>query len=194
MNRDWKDLSNTWQQQPVPGLDIDALRSEAQRRGRTLRWVLWGEVALTALMVVLFVFVLLAQDSDVFEEILFGALVVFLVGYQTIMTRRRLREVDSAGLDPPALLALEIRRCRTTLWYWRVGTWTAMALWLVLYAVMFVGMQQDWPLGRVAGLAGGLGMNVFLFPLMCLYGLRSCNSARKRLKRFLALREQLGAP
>lgn len=193
-NLDWKSLAEDWQHQPVPGLDMAALRHEVNRRGRALRWVLAGEIALTVVVVLACGLILLDPGAGRLEQLLFSAMALFLVGYQAFMIRLRMRDLEAPGLDAPALVELEMRRCRTTLGYWRIGMWTAVGLWTVLYAVMLAGAMQDWPLRLVAGLAGGLGINVLLFPLMGLYGVWSCRRARGRLHRYQALREQLRAP
>lgn len=193
-NQDWKSLAETWQHQPVPGLDVAALGREVKRRGKALRWVIVGEIAMTVLVVLACLMILLMPDADLFEQLLFSALGLFLVGYQWFMVRLRVRDLEKPGLDALAMVDLEIRRGLTTLSYWRLGMWTGLGLWVVLYGVVLLGWQLDWSYKRVVGLGGGLAINVVLFPAMGIYGWWRCRRERARLARYHALRDQLRAP
>lgn len=190
-NKDWDALSATWQRQATPAIDVDALRREASRRGRVLRRTVWFETGLTALVVLFCAMVALDPDSDGFERALFGALAAMMVVYQAYMVWLRRREWNETGLDTTALLELELRRCATTLYYWRFGMWSVLGLWLGLFGFWVWLLGQDAPESRVAGLMGGLYANVLLIPLIGVYGLWRSRQARDRRRRLLALREQV---
>lgn len=189
-NKDWDALSATWQDQPTPAIDVEALRREAARRGRSLRLAVWFETGLTALIVAFCAMVALAPDSDGFERGLFGALAVLMVAYQSYMVWLRRREWSEAGLDTSALLDLELRRCATTLHYWRFGMWTVLALWLGLFGFWVWLLGQDAVESRVQGLMGGLYINVLMIPGIGVYGLWRSHQARRRRERLRALRDQ----
>ena len=193
-NKDWDALSAAWQQQDAPAIDVEALRREAGRRGRTLRRTVWLETGFTALVVLLCALIALAPDSDGFERGLFGVLALLMTAYQAYMVWLRRREWSEAGLDATALLDLELRRCDTILHYWRFGMWSVLVLWLGLYGFWLWLLAQDGDPGRAAGLVGGLYVNVLVIPAMGLYGLWRSRQARRRRQRLLALREQARAP
>lgn len=193
-NKDWDALSATWRQQEAPAIDVEALRLEARRRGRTLRRTVWLETGFTALVVAMCTLIALAPGSDGFERALFGTLAGLMVAYQAYMVWLRRREWSETGLDATALLDLELRRCETTLYYWRFGMWSVLVLWLALYGFWLWLLAQDGEASRAAGLVGGLYINVLVIPAMGLYGLWRSNQARRRRERLLALREQARAP
>jgi hypothetical protein len=193
-NQDWSALAADWQQQDTPIIDVEAIREEAESRSRSLRRVIWLEVVFAVLVIVVCVQIALSPRSDTVETLLFGAMAAFLVVYQALMVWIRRRDLADAGRDALALVDREIQRAGTVLRYWRWGMWSALGLWLGIYALMLYGMAADWPTRRVAGLLGGTAINVLLFPAMGAYGWWRCSQARARLKRFTALREQLRAP
>jgi len=191
VNKDWDALSATWQDQAIATIDVDALRLEAGRRGRVLRRTVWFETGLTALIVVFCAMVALDPGSDGFERVLFGALGAVMVAYQSYMVWLRRREWSEAGLDTTALLDLELRRCATTLHYWRFGMWSVLGLWLGLFGFWVWLLGQDALASRVEGLMGGLYANVVVIPLIGIYGLWRSRQARERRRRLLALRDQV---
>jgi hypothetical protein len=193
-NQEWGSLAADWQRQATPAIDIDAIRDEAERRGRQLRRIVWLEVGFTALVILLCMTVVVIPGSDPFEMLLFGGMAVVLAVYQVLMVRLRRHDFADAGRDAMSLLDREIRRATTVLRYWRWGMWTALAMWLVIYAMLLFGMANDWRPQRIGGLVGGVGINVLVFPAMGVYGLWRCGQARARLLRFGALREQLREP
>ena len=193
-NKDWDALSAAWQQQDAPAIDVEALRREASRRGRTLRRTVWLETGFTALVVLLCALIALSPGSDGFERGLFGVLAVLMTAYQAYMVWLRRREWSEAGLDAAALVELELRRCATTLYYWRFGMWSVLVLWIGLYAFWLAALAQSGPGPRVDGLMGGLYINVLVIPAMGVYGLWRSRQARQRRERLRALREQAGAP
>lgn len=193
-NQDWTALAADWQRQDTPTIDVEAIRDEAERRSRSLRRVIWLEVAFAVMVVVLCVQIALSRRSDPVETLIFGAMAAFLVVYQSLMVWIRRRDLRDAGRDALSLVEREIQRARTVIRYWRWGMWTALMLWLGIYALMLYGMASDWPDRRVGGLVGGTAINVLVFPAMGVYGWWRCSQARARLKRFAALRDQLRAP
>lgn len=190
-NGDWKDLAADWQRQDTPVLDIAALRQEVDRRGRSLRRMVWLEIVFTLLVLGACAMIVLSPRSDRIETILFSAMAVFLLVYQGGIVWMRQRDLANTGQDALALVELEIRRAHTVLRYWRWGMWAGLALWLALYAFFMTGILQGWPSPRLAGLAGGLLMNIVVFPAVGLYGWWRSRQAHARLARFHALREQL---
>lgn len=187
-NKDWDALSATWQQQDAPEIDVEALRREATRRGRILRRTVWLETVFTALVVGACAWIALAVAGDPYERGIFGVLAVLMTIYQAYMVWLRRREWSEAGLDAAALVELELRRCATTLYYWRFGMWSVLVLWIGLYAFWLSALGQSGPGPRVDGLMGGLAINVLIIPAMGLYGLWRSNQARRRRQRLLALR------
>lgn len=193
-NQDWSALAADWQRQDTPAIDVEAIRDEAERRGRSLRRTVGVEVGFSVLVVLVCVLIALSPRSDRVETLLFAAMAVFLVGYQALMLWIRRRDLADAGRDAASLVDREMHRARTVLVYWRWGMWSALALWLGIFLMLVYGMQRDWPMARVGGLVGGIGINVVVFPAMGLYGWWRSSQARARLKRFAALRDQLRAP
>ncbi len=187
-NKDWDALSATWQQQEAPAIDVEALRREATRRGRILRLTVWLETLFTALVVGACAWFALAAAGDPYERGIFGVLAVLMTIYQGYMVWLRRREWSEVGLDAAALVELELRRCATTLYYWRFGMWSVLVLWIGLYVFWVTALGQSGPGSRVDGLMGGLYINVLIIPAMGIYGLWRCNQARRRRQRLLALR------
>lgn len=188
-NKDWDALSTTWQQQATQTIDVEALRREAARRGRTLRRTVWLETGFTALVVLVCAGIALAPSSDGFERGLFAVLAVLMTAYQAYMVWLRRSEWSEAGLDATALLDLELRRCATTLYYWRFGMWSVLVLWLGLFGFWLWSLDQPDAGSRVDGLMGGLYMNVLVIPAIGVYGLWRSNQARRRRNRLQALRQ-----
>jgi hypothetical protein len=194
INHDWQALSDTWRNQTTPSIDLDALRREVGKQGRYLRRMLALEVGTTVLMVAFFAWALMRPENTLFERLLFGVGSAVMILYQGYVLWIRRRELSDTGLDAQALLDLEIRRANTTHRYWRVGMWLGLALWLVIYAALMVGLQQGWDKSQVAGLAGGLAANVLVFPLAGIFGHWRCRQATQRRVRYQQLLEQLRAP
>lgn len=192
--KDWDALGSQWREQAVPAIDVDALRDEAGRQGRRLRWTLVAETLLAAFVTLFLGWIALRGDAVPMERWLFGGLALSMIPYQAYVLWRRRHDWSEAGLDAGGLLALELRRCDGTEHYWRFGMWSVLVLWLVVYVVLLAGIQGDWPDRQVSGLLGAVAANVLLVPLIGLYGLWRCRAARARRKRLLALREQLRAP
>jgi hypothetical protein len=192
--QDWTALAADWRAQETPSIDLDAIRAEAERRGRGLRWIIGIEIALTALVVLACVMIALNPRSDRIEVMLFSGMAVALVAYQGLMVWIRRRDLADVGRDALSLVERELQRATTVLRYWRWGMWSGLALWLCIYVLLLFGLSSDWPASLMAGLLGATAANVLVFPAVGLYGWWRCNQARRRLVRFGALREQLRAP
>lgn len=189
--KDWDALGADWRGQSVPALDVEALRREAGREGRRLRLTLGAETLLALLVAAFLVWVALKDGATRMETWLFGGLGLLLLPYQAYVIWLRRRELSESGLDGPALLDMELRRCATTLHYWRVGMWTAMAIWGVVYAVFWAGVLGAWSRPEVAGLFGAVLGNLVAMPLIGIYGLIRCRQVRRRRERLQGLRAQL---
>lgn len=191
--REWQDLATDWQAQAVPAVDVEAIRSEVARRGRTLRCVVAGEWLLTVIGAAGCGLVALTT-ALVHERVLFAGISLFVLVYQVWMTRLRRDSWDPAGSDAAAMIELEMRRARTVLRYWWLGLWTCVALALLPAGVLVYGHLQHWPMQGLVPLWGMLlGMLVAGVPTG-IYGVLSCRRARQRLARFERLRGELGAP
>jgi len=193
MNQDWQALSDAWRDQATPTIDMDALRREVGKQGRYLRRMLALEVGLTVLLLVFFAWALLRPDNTLVEYLLLGGFAFLLIVYEGFVLWIRRRELSDTGLDAQALLDLEIRRAGTTHLYWRIGMWTAMAMWLALYAALMAGLSLDWEEVRLAGLIGAVTANVLAFPAVALFGYYRCRQASQRRARYQDLLEQLRA-
>lgn len=191
--KDWDALGSQWREQDVPAVDVEALRAEATRQGRRLRRTLVAETLLAAIVMVFTGWIALREDAVPMETWLFGGLALSMIPYQAYVLWRRRHDWSEDGLDAGGLLDLELRRCDGTEHYWRFGMWSALALWLVVFVVLLAGMQGGWPRPQVAGLFGAMVANVFVVPLIGIYGLLRCRGVRARRKRLQALRDQLRA-
>lgn len=194
MDENWKKLASDWQTQEAPGIDLEALRRETTRQGRYLKLMLGLELVFSLLVVGICAVIALHPSSDRFEALLFGAMGLFLVVYQSAMVWLRRRGLRESGLDALALVETGLRRGRGALLYWRLGMWTGLALWLAIYAFYIAGLHYEWEGVRLEGLAGGLMINLVVFPVIGLYGWWRSRETRTRMARLHALREQLRAP
>ncbi|WP_290593321.1 hypothetical protein [Arenimonas sp. SCN 70-307] len=192
--KEWDALGSDWREQAVPAVDVEALRGEAGRQGRRLRWTLVAETFMALLAMLLVGWIALREGAVPMERWLFGALALSMIPYQGYVLWRRRHDWSEAGLDAEALVELELRRCAGTEHYWRFGMWSVLVLWVVIFAVLMAGLHGDWPIEQVSGLVGALGANVVVIPLIGLYGLARCRGARQRRERLLALRGQLRGP
>lgn len=192
--KDWDSLGSEWREQIVPAVDVEALREEATRQGRRLRWTLVAETALAALATLMLGWIALREGALPAERWLFGALALSMIPYQGYVLWRRRHDWSEAGLDAEALVELELRRCAGTEHYWRFGMWSVLVFWVLIFAMLMAGLHGDWPIEQVSGLVGALGANLVMIPLIGIYGLARCGGARQRRERLLALRQQLRGP
>lgn len=130
---DWAVLGNDWREQAVSAVDVEALRDEVRQRGRRLRWALLNDLVGFALAMGLGVWALVSGRAGAASALIIGLLVIVL-GFQGWSLWIRRRQVSDSGLGALAMVELEIARARTSLLYWRVSIWVAMAMLLALYA------------------------------------------------------------
>ena len=192
--KDWESMGSDWRDQDVPRIDVDALRAEAGRQGRRLRIMLVLETLLAAVMVVFLAWVALRANAKPVESWVAGGLALFMIPYQAYIVWLRRREWSESGLEVDDLLDVEIRRCTTTLHYWRFGMFFTLLFWLVMHVAMWIGMVAGWPAETVVELIAVQIGYVLMIPLVGGYGVRRCNLARARCQRLAALREQLRTP
>lgn len=191
---DWQALSADWQRQETPRIDLDALRREATRRGRSLRWTAIFEMLITVLVVLACAWVVTRTTIADFERHLFVGLGVFMIGYQAWILWIRRQQWSAQGLDGASLVTLELRRAHTVQNYWRWGMWSSVLIWVVLYALCLTAMAQGGPMFSVRGMATSLALNIVVLPVVGIYGVWRCRQARDRVARLEALREQLRGP
>lgn len=131
---DWQSLGDEWRGQAVGKVDVEALRTEANRRGGRLRWAMLNEVVMCMVALALCAWALRhPARTGLAPTMVIGAMLV-LVGFQAWSLWIRRRQLGDSGLDAGAMVALEIERARTSLRYWRVSTWVTAGLWAGLYA------------------------------------------------------------
>ncbi|WP_374602187.1 hypothetical protein [Arenimonas sp.] len=193
-NKEWDVLSAAWKQQEAPTIDVEALRREVARRGRAMRRTIIGETGLAVLVVVACALIALNADSGDYRRGLMGVLGLLTFLYQAYMLWIRRSQWSETGLDGGALLDLEIRRCATTLHYWRFGMWSVLALWLGLYAYWLWCLADGCPPEQGESLRGLVLLYVIVIPLVGVYGAWRSHGVRARRRRLLALQEQARAP
>lgn len=188
---DWNELASAWQAQPAPAVDVEALRREATRRGRWLRFMVVTETLLTVVMVALIVLMFASRPTETVERVLFGGTAVLLLVYQGHLLWLRRREWRETGLGAGELLALEIRRCDTLVYYWRFGMWSVLGFWLAMLLGWAWALNSGSGPGIVLGLAHGLAANIVMIPLIGLFGAWRSHQARRRRARLQALQAEL---
>lgn len=132
---DWQALAEVWRQQPGSTIDTAALLREVHRRGRRLRWTVASELATAGFVLVACAWIMLSPGWVDAPRGVIVALMAIVLGFQAWALWIRRGQVREGGLDVNAMIALDIRRTRTTLRYWRVSAWVGLAMWLGLYAV-----------------------------------------------------------
>lgn len=195
---DWQALADDWRQQPGSAIDSAALLQEVRRRGRRLRWMLASELATTAFVLGLCAWTLSSSGSPGNLRILIGLLVAIVLGLQAWALWIRRGQLRDQTLDAQAAITLDIRRTRTTLRYWRVSTWVAVAMWLALYAAAWVGLA--WPEVIALGpgdqvsqrkLIHGVAASGAVGAAAAVWAWGRCRQLRRRLERMLTLRAEL---
>jgi len=142
---DWQALASDWRQQAGSRIDTDALMHEVRKRGRRLRWALLSEMATLAFTLALSGWVWLSPKLSHEPRLLIGALAIGVLVFQGWALWIRRGQIHDGHLDAAALLSLDIQRTRTTLRYWRVSVWVAVAMWLALYATLWAGLAAPVP-------------------------------------------------
>ena len=189
--REWDAMGSDWRGQAVPTIDVEALRVEATQQGRRLRLMLVLETLLAIASVIVLGWIALRANAKPVETWVFGGFALVMVPYQAYIVWIRRREWSEAGLEVDALLDVEIRRCTTTLHYWRFGMWSVMVMWLVMHGAMWLGIVLDWPQELVTDLMNlhvGAGLTI---PFVGLWGVYRSRLARARGRRLAAMVEQL---
>lgn len=193
---DWETLGADWRAQAAPKIDVDALRREAGRRGRHLRWALAAEVLVTVTALGILAWAALRPGGEVFSPAVLGVVAALLVGCQGWSLWIRRRQVRDSGLDVRALLQLERDRIFTSLRYWRVNVWVVALAWIGLCAMLLWGLAAPTGDGGVAGqsppeLAWIVLANLPVLLGSALFGWWWCRRSRARLARLRALQDAL---
>lgn len=188
---DWDAMGSDWRGQAVPNIDVDALRAEAAQQGRRLRRTLVLETLLAACSMVFLGWIALRPDARPIETWFLGGMALLMLPYQAYVIWLRRREWSEAGLEVDALLDVEIRRCRTTLHYWRFGMASVMVIWLGMHGAMWLTMWLAGPLELVTDLVNLQVGYAVMIPLVGLFGVRRCRQVRARLARLAELEAQL---
>lgn len=190
----WDTLAADWRAQPVTAVDAEALQRQVMRRGRRLRWSLGVEALLTTVAIGMCVWATFVLEGAVFSPLASLVVIGSLLGVQgwSLWTRRR--QVRDSGLDVRALLALERDRIQTSLRYWRVNTWLAVALWCVLCGLLVVVLAA--PADGDVGVSSRQLIASVLVNAPVLLGFATfawwwCRRGRQRLGRLRALQEEI---
>lgn len=189
---DWQSLTAQWRGQPVSAIDLSALRVEARSRSRRLRLALAAEVLSTVVLVGYLGRAMLTTAVPAGALGLFVAVVVALLGYQAWSLWIRRRQLRDQGLDAVALLSLEIDRARTSIDYWRYGTWIGVLMVVALAAgiasIVLPHVDDPRELERLLG--GGVGGALATIGCAVFAWWRG-RHMRARLTKLHALRDEL---
>lgn len=190
---DWQSLTAQWREQPISAIDLAALRVEARSRSRRLRLALAAEVLSTGLLVAYIGRAMFAPELPPGARGLFVAVIVILLGYQAWSLWIRRRQLRDQGLDAVALLSLEIDRARTSIAYWRCGTWIGVLMVVALAAAVasMVWPHVDDPRELERMIGGGIGAALTVVGGAVFAWWRGRHT-RARIARLHALRDELG--
>lgn len=193
---DWATLGADWRAQVAPKIDVDALRREAGRRGRHLRWALTAELLVTAFALGMLTWAALRPGEAVFSPVALVVVAALLLGGQGWSLWIRRRQVRDSGLDARALLQLERDRIATSLGYWRINVWVAALLWVGMGAMLLWGLAAPTGDGGVAGqsppeLAWIVLANLPVLLGSAVFGWWWCRRSRVRLARLRALQDAM---
>ena len=194
--RDWQSLGDEWREQTVSTLDVDALRTEVNRRGRRLRLAMINEVVMCVVALALCAWALRHPGrADIAPAMVIGAMLV-LAGFQAWSLWIRRRQLGDRGLDAAAMVALEIERARTSLRYWRMSTWVTLGLWVGLYAavlsdVMAPELLDPRPLGQFNKWVGSLVGGAFVLLASALWAWWLGRRTGARLVRLRRLQDEM---
>lgn len=192
----WHALGEQWKRQPASRVDTDALLATLHRHGRHLRWALASELFGSAAMLVVLVWALATQPwstgFSVAMSSLAGAALVFQ-GW-SLWARRRQWTPDAKGVA--ALVELDIARTATTLQYWRISIWLALAMLVALAALMVAGVTGAGPVSGAihepGRLAGGLLASACVGAGFAGWAWWRCRQLRARLARMRQVCDALG--
>lgn len=137
---DWAALRTAWCEQPLAAVDWTALRGEVTRRSRRMAVTRVLELAAAAIAVMLCLTLALlpkAGWNDRATGLVLLAVALGFTGWTQWHRRRQWRALD---LAPPALLAFEHGRTRTSLRIWRTSAWLSLTLWCGLYAAAWADL------------------------------------------------------
>lgn len=142
-SQDWRQLGDAWRLQPVLAPDIDALRREARRRTRRMAALSAIDVVATLAGAATATWFIRLEPGLTVAEWAVAALVAVAVAFTgwTGWSRRRLWRDD--GLGAEALLALEMRRARNAIHYWRLNT-VLMSAILAMVLLAATAQSQGW--------------------------------------------------
>ncbi|MGH8084504.1 MAG: hypothetical protein ACREPV_04430 [Lysobacter sp.] len=193
-NAGWDALAADWRAQPIAAVDADALRRDVTRHRRRIRAWLALEILLTTLATGLCAWATFRIDPPLFSPTGLAAMVALLFGFQGWSLWIRRRQIRDSGLDVRALLALERDRIATSLLYWRVNAWLAVAIWMAISSLLLTGALApdaiELPMTpRQAGLS--MAINAPLVLSLAVFAWWWCRRARARLARVQALRNEL---
>lgn len=188
---EWQTFANDWREQPGGKPDADALLRGVRRRGWRLRWNLASDLATAAFVVALCLWAMRMNTG--LPDWVFAALMTVVLVFQGWALWIRRRQARDSGLDANALVALDIRRTRTTLLYWRISIWLGLALWLALYAVTWSAHVSPWPGDNVTlrELVYSVLASALVGPGFAMWAWWWSRRNRRRLTRMLELRDEL---
>lgn len=187
---DWTSLGDEWREQAASPIDVDRLREEVSKRGRSLRRALLGEIAVTVLSVAALIgLIVKAESSDPMLPV-FALLIPVSIGFQAWSLWLRRRQWRDQGLDTAAMLQLDIDRVQASMRYWRQGTWIGLLLWLGICALTAIGIP-DSDSRHLSGMVGGvIGGAIGLLVSVVMAWFKS-RSGQRRLARLRELQQQL---
>ncbi|MGH8075931.1 MAG: hypothetical protein ACREPE_01210 [Lysobacter sp.] len=190
---DWQSLTAQWREQPVSAIDLSALRVEARSRSRRLQLGLATEVLLTVVLVAYLGRAMLTPELPGRVLGLFAAVIVTLLGYQAWSLWIRRRQLRDQGLDARALLSLEIDRARTSIHYWRYGTWIGVLMIVALSAAVALMVLPHIDDARELERLIGGGVGGALAAVGCaVFAWWRGRHMRARITRLRALSDELG--
>lgn len=194
INGGWDTLAADWRAQPTATIDVDALQRDVTRHRRRIRAWLALEIVLTTLGIGVCAWATFRTDPPLFSPSALAVLVASLVGFQGWSLWIRRRQTRDSGLDVRALLALERDRIATSLLYWRVNAWLAVAIWVAISGLLLAGAVApdaiELPMTpRQAGLS--MAINAPLVLGLAGFAWWWCRRGRARLARVRELQDEL---
>ena len=193
-NVGWDVLAADWRAQPTAAIDADALRRDVTRHRRRIRAFLALEILLTVLAIGVFAWATFRTDPSLFSPPALAVMVASLSGFQGWSLWIRRRQIRDSGLDVRALLALERERIATSLLYWRVNAWLAVAICVAISGLLLAGVLApdaiELPMTpRQAGLS--MAINAPLVLGLAGFAWWWCRRGRERVARVRELQDEL---